>query len=237
MMTSVAGQAGPARGEVLIECQDVAKSYGAGARRIQVLDSINLVIRRDEIVAITGRSGAGKSTLLHLLGGLDRPTFGSVVFEGASMESMSDGRLAALRRQRIGTVFQSFNLLASWTALENVEAALLHTGIPSAVRRKRAESLLVDLGLEDRLDNMPAELSGGEQQRVAIARALANDPALILADEPTGDVDPETASTILDILAARVEADGKTLVVATHGPVPSALSARELRLEKGKLVS
>lgn len=221
----------------LVECRGVSKTYESRGRHIRVLDAVDLVLRKGETVVITGRSGTGKSTLLNLLGGLERPTSGSIIFKGIRLEDMSGARLARLRRQRIGTIFQSFNLLASWTAMENVDAALLHTGMPKAARREKAESLLVDLGLRDRLDSLPAELSGGEQQRVAIARAMANDPALILADEPTGDVDPETASTILDLLTARPEADGKTLVIATHGAVPAGLSARELRLESGKLVA
>jgi len=221
---------------ILLQCTDLRKTFTLREREIRVLDGVNLSVARGETVVITGRTGAGKSTLLALLGGLDRPTAGTVALGGRNMEALSNEELAQLRRTQIGIVFQSHNLLPSWTARENVEAALLHTGTPAARRRERAKALLSELGLGDRMDNLPAELSVGQQQLVAIARALATEPALLLADEPTGDVDPESAQEIIRLLASPVKERGAALVVATHGAFPLDAADRVLYLKDGALV-
>jgi putative ABC transport system ATP-binding protein len=221
---------------VLLECKDLKKTFTLRRREIRVLQGVNLSAARGEIVLITGRTGSGKSTFLTLLAGLDRPTAGSVRLDGRRMETLSNEELTRLRRERIGIVFQSHNLLPSWTAFENVEAALLHTGMPAAQRRGRVEALLSELGLGDRMDNLPAELSVGQQQLVAIARALANEPALILADEPTGDVDPESAQEIIRRLTLPVKEKGATLVIASHGTFPVDVADRVLCMSDGRLV-
>lgn len=222
---------------ILLECNNLGKAFTVRGKEIAVLKGVSFSVHRGEIVLITGKSGAGKSILLSLLGGLDQPTSGSVIFEGRRFESLSNEELARLRRNKIGIIFQNFNLVASWTACENVEAALRHNGMPKETRRAKAIKVLDDLGLGDRLDNLPAELSIGQQQRVAIARTLANDPMLILADEPTGDVDPETAQEIVDMLITPVTEKGATLIIATHGNFPMDTARRVLLLRDGVLSS
>lgn len=222
--------------EPLLACYQVAKSYtGRRGQDIPILRAIDLVVHPGEIVVITGRSGTGKSTLLSLLGGLDRPTSGSIQFAGQALQMLGNEALAELRRTQIGIIFQNFNLLPSWTAFENVEAALLHTGMPPAERARQVRALLEELGLGAQLDNLPAEMSMGQQQRVAIARTLINAPSLILADEPTGDVDPETAAQIIDYLTAPVKARGATLVITTHGHFPLEIADQVLLLKDGTL--
>lgn len=213
----------------------LTKSYPLRGREIRVLTDVSFVFPRGSTIAVSGRSGAGKSTLLSLLAGLDRPTSGSIRFEGTALETLSVEELALLRRNRIGIIFQNFNLLPTWTAVENVEAVLMHTGIAPEVRREKAVKLLESLGLGERLDNLPSELSVGQQQRVAVARTLANDPSVILADEPTGDVDHETADEILSSLFRRVKTDGATLIVATHGAFPIERADLVYRLADGIL--
>jgi putative ABC transport system ATP-binding protein len=222
--------------ELVLVCRGVTKTFGLNGRQVRVLAGIDLSVRRGEVVVISGRTGSGKSTLLMILAGLDRPTSGSVAVDGSALEGMSGGDLARLRRRKIGIVFQSFNLLPSWTAVENVEAALLHAGLSKAARRDTAAALLRELGLADRLGHLPSELSVGQQQCVAIARALANQPAILVADEPTGDVDPETAETILGHLMPAARQRGAALIVATHGTFPLDVVARRFRMEDGRLV-
>ena len=223
-------------GTPLLECQNLKRTFAIRGRQIQALDGIDMSANKGEIVVICGRSGAGKSTLLSVLGGLDRPSSGSVIFEGRGMDSLSNRELALLRRTKIGIIFQSLNLLPSWTALENVEAALIHTAMSRTERHTKAEALLNDLGLGDRLDHLPLELSLGEQQRVAIARTLANEPALILADEPTADVDEQTAREIVDHLLGPVKENDVTLLIATHGIIPRDIADRVLWMKDGRLV-
>ncbi|MBI3946531.1 MAG: ATP-binding cassette domain-containing protein [Armatimonadetes bacterium] len=220
----------------LLQCRGLRKCFITRGREVCVLGSVDLAVRAGEVVVIRGRSGAGKSTLLGLLGGLERPTSGSVLLGSERLEALSASALASLRRRRIGIIFQSHNLLPSWTARENVEAALMHAGVPAGARRARAAGLLKALGLEDRLGYLPAELSVGQQQRVAIARALVNEPSVILADEPTGDVDPETAAEIVSLLTAPVHERGVALVVATHGAFPLDGADRVCHLEGGRLI-
>ena len=221
--------------EFILQGKDLGKSYFTNDRETVVFKGINAAFRKGKVTVVTGRSGVGKSTLLNLLGGLDLPTSGRVVFEDLELNALSNAELADLRSRKIGIIFQSFNLLSSWTAFENVEAALLHTDLDEPAQREKILSLLSRLGLGDRLDNLPAELSVGQQQRVAIARTLINEPALILADEPTGDVDPETAQEILGHLLEAVRNRGASLIVATHGSFPLNHADEVYRLENGGL--
>jgi ABC-type lipoprotein export system ATPase subunit len=212
-----------ADGEPLLECRGLHKHYRLRDRSIRVLEGVELSVRRGEVVVITGRTGAGKSTLLGLLGGLDRPSSGSILLEGRRVDDLGGSQWSAIRRRKVGFLFQ------------NVEAALLHADVPRAQRRARAEALLAALGLADRLEHLPAELSVGQQQLVAIARALANEPSLLLADEPTGDVDSDSAREIIAQLTAPVRARGAALVVATHGAFPLAEADRAFLLADGVL--
>jgi ABC-type lipoprotein export system ATPase subunit len=223
------------RDAAVVECRNLAKSFTVRGREIRVLDGIDLRVAEGEVVVVTGKSGAGKSVLLSLLAGLDRQTAGTVTFKGRRLEELSNAELAQLRREQIGVIFQNFNLLPSWTGLENVEAALLHTAIPKSGRREKARALLEGLGLGDRLDNLPGELSAGEQQRVALARSLANEPSLILADEPTADVDPETGDEITQRLVGQARKNGVTLIVATHGAFPLDAADRVFVIREGRL--
>jgi len=221
----------------VLECNSLIKEFTVGGKTIAVLNGINFSINRGESVVIRGRSGAGKSILLWLLCGLEQPTSGEILFEGQSLNSLSNSQLASLRHNKIGIIFQNFNLIASWTALENVESALLHSDHTKKAKLKKAAEILTELGLEQRLNNLPAELSIGEQQRVAVARTLINEPSLILADEPTGDVDPETAKEIIQMLKQPVKERGASLLVTTHGNFPLKEADRILSLENGLILS
>lgn len=222
--------------DVLLECKDMRKSFTVKGREIQVLKGLNLSVNRGEIVVIAGKTGTGKSTLLRLLSGLERQTYGSVIFEGRCMEDLSNEELALLRRENIGIIFQNFNLLPSWTAFENVEAALLHIGMPKTTRHEKVKALLYNLGLGDWADNLPSELSMGQQQCVAIARALANEPTLILADEPTGEIDAEAAQEITGHLINPVREKRVTLIITTHGIFPLDIADRVLYMKDGNLI-
>jgi len=221
--------------EILLQCEDLTKSFYVKQKEIQVLKGINLSVKKGEIIVLTGKSGTGKSTLLWILCGLERSTSGRIMFDGRSIDDLSNEDWAILRRKKFGIIFQNFNLLPSWTAFENVESAMLHTGISKSTRKKKATVLLDEFGLCDRLDNLPSELSIGQQQRVAIARAIANDPSIIIADEPTGDVDPETAKEIIDHLLTPVKEKKVTLLVATHGVFPLDIADRVFCMNDGKI--
>jgi putative ABC transport system ATP-binding protein len=212
---------------------NLTRRFRSGEKTITVLDDVNLSIRRGEFVAVMGRSGSGKSTLLALLAGLDRPSAGSVSIDGESMESMSEDDLALLRRRKIGFVFQSFHLLGNFTAMENVmlPVELINGKSP----RKRAQELLARVGLADRGHHYPSQLSGGEQQRVALARAFAPDPAVLLADEPTGNLDGENGQIVLDMMLQLRRDHGTTLVLVTHDPALASLSDRVIRLKDGRI--
>lgn len=222
--------------EPVLEARNVARSYYDGTRVLQVLRDVNLQVQRGEAVSIVGASGAGKSTLLHLLGALDRATSGTILLNGADISKLNGVQLAELRNTSIGFVFQFHHLLAEFTALENVIMPGLILREEVSQLRRRAIDMLESLGLGDRLTHRPAKLSGGEQQRVSLARALINNPLLILADEPTGNLDVESAGTVIDLLWEKTKASGRSLVIVTHEPEIAHRADRCLRLRDGKLI-
>jgi putative ABC transport system ATP-binding protein len=222
-----------ARGHV--EVIDVEKVYRRGTEEIHVLQGIHLEVRPGEFVALMGPSGSGKTTLLNLLGGLDRPTRGTLRIDGDGIERLSDRRLAAWRARHVGFVFQLYNLLPVLTAERNVELPLLLTRLNRAERKRRVAAALGLVGLSQRTRHYPRQLSGGEQQRVGIARALVADPTILLCDEPTGDLDRRSGDDILDLLAALSGRQGKTVIMVTHDPHASARATRTVYLNKGRL--
>ncbi len=221
--------------EPLIRARGLARRYLMGKTPVMALDGIDLDIRRGEFVALVGPSGSGKSTLLNLAGGLDRPTAGEIWVEDLELGTASDKRLVRYRRDRVGFIFQSFNLIPTRTAVENVEVPLMLAGVGRRERRDRALALLSQVGLARRAAHKPNELSGGEMQRVAIARALANQPALLLADEPTGNLDSRTGRDILNILRALVEESGVTLLLVTHDPNVAGHADRIVHMLDGRV--
>jgi ABC-type lipoprotein export system ATPase subunit len=222
----------------VVAIRDLVKVHAAGsATEVRAISGISLDIARGAHVAIVGESGSGKTTLMHLLGGLDRPTSGSVTVDGVDIGTAGRTELKRLRATRIGFVFQGFNLIASLDALENVMLPARYAGVATARARERARDLLAGVGLADRMRHRPAQLSGGQQQRVAIARALVNDPALVLADEPTGELDRRTSETVLDVLETIQRAGGHTLVVVTHSEVVWKRAQRIIRIADGVLVA
>jgi putative ABC transport system ATP-binding protein len=224
-----------AKGDVLIRLSGISKVYTRGSENLRVLDGLDMDIPRASFEALMGPSGSGKSTLLNLIAGLDRPTSGSIDIDGKRIEKMSEGQLARWRANTIGFVFQSFNLLPVLTAVENVELPLLLTTVPSGERRKRAETALRIVGLEDRMSHYPRQLSGGQEQRVAIARAIVNDPLIIVADEPTGDLDRKSAEDVLTLLETLNRELGKTIVMVTHDPAAADRATVQRHLDKGAL--
>lgn len=223
--------------DALVRVEGVSKSYGEGDLRVDALTDIDLSVAPGTLVVVTGRSGSGKTTLLNLLGGLDEPTSGTVIVDGSPVSTLGDDERSALRRNGVGFVFQAFGLLPILTATENVEVPMRLARLPSAERRERARVLLELVGLGERADHRPDELSGGEQQRVAIARAIANRPRLLLADEPTGQLDSRTGQTIIELLAALVRSEGIAAVIASHDPAPRAIADRVIELDDGRLVT
>jgi putative ABC transport system ATP-binding protein len=222
--------------ESIYEVRGVSRRYGAGATAVTALDRIDLTVGRGEYVVVAGPSGSGKSTLLQLLGALDRPSSGSVGFEGRDLARLGDPELATLRLRRIGFVFQQFNLVPTLPARENVEVALAPAERSAEGRRRRADELIARVGLAERARHLPSELSGGEQQRVAIARALANRPDVLLADEPTGNLDTATGEAILALLRSLCE-EGLTLIVISHDPQVAGTAPRVVRLADGRIAS
>ena len=220
----------------LYELRNVTKTYGQGGAQVRALRDLSLTIDSGEFVAVVGPSGSGKTTLLQLLGALDRPSSGEVLFEGRDLARMKESELTSLRLATIGFVFQQFNLIPTVTAAENVALALVPRRIPGQERRERVEELLSAVGLGDRGDHLPSQLSGGEQQRVAIARALANEPRVLLADEPTGNLDSETGEEIVGLLRALCEDRGQTIVLITHNTPLAETAHRLVRLQDGALV-
>jgi putative ABC transport system ATP-binding protein len=219
----------------MIQLKNVQKVYPMGEVGVPALRGIDLTIQPGEFVAIMGPSGSGKSTLLHLLGCLDLPDDGIVQLGGHDVTKLDEDTLAQIRGKKIGFVFQTFNLIPTLTALENVELPLFFQGVSRAERRVRAAELLSKVGLDGRMHHKPSQLSGGERQRVAIARALANNPEIILADEPTGNLDSESGEAILDLLA-QLHREGKTIILVTHNPEAAAYAQRILRIRDGRLV-
>lgn len=218
---------------VHLSSRGLRQTYDLGGERLDVLRGVELDVKRGEVVFLRGASGAGKSTLLYILAGLEHPREGSVQFEGEALFSMKSDRLAVLRNKRMGFVFQSYFLLLELTALENVMLPAMLGGKKSA---EKAAGLLDRVGLSGRLDHLPSQLSGGEQQRVAIARALINDPSILFADEPTGNLDSATGAGIIDLLLGLARQDGRTFIAVTHDPALAALGDRRLHLEGGLLV-
>ncbi|MBQ1046932.1 ABC transporter ATP-binding protein [Micromonospora sp. C51] len=223
-------------GQDLIRVEGLGRDYGVGDRVVHAVRDVSLRAGRGELVAVRGRSGAGKTTLLNLIGGLDRPTSGRVWVAGQEVTAASEKELLRLRRDTIGFVFQSFGLVPILSAAENVGVPMRLAKVPAAHREKRVSVLLELVGLGGHAAQRPYEMSGGQQQRVAIARALANDPALLIADEPTGQLDSETGRAVMDLLRALVHARGMTALVATHDPTLVELADRVLVLRDGRLV-
>ncbi len=220
----------------LYELSDVAKVFRKGSVEVRAVDGVDLTIEAGELVALEGPSGSGKTTLLQLLGALDRPTSGHVFFEGRDLAQLRDNELAELRLRAFGFVFQQFNLIPTLTALENVEAGLAPTGVARKELRLRSLALLGEVGLAERAHHLPAQLSGGEQQRVAIARALAVEPRVILADEPTGNLDTKSGADVIDLLAGLAAQRGSTVIVATHDAGLAARAPRRLAMRDGAIV-
>jgi len=218
----------------LVRLDRLSRAYAKGAQTVAALRGISLEIARGEYVAIMGPSGSGKSTLLHLLGLLDTPTEGSYLLEGREVSGLDDDERSRLRNRSIGFVFQAFNLFPQLDVLGNVEVPMLYAGVPAAERRRRAEALVEQVGLGHRRTHRPSELSGGEMQRVAIARALANDPLLILADEPTGNLDSATADAVVAMFD-ELHRQGRTIVMVTHNPDLGRRTTRTIRLRDGRI--
>jgi putative ABC transport system ATP-binding protein len=222
--------------KALIAAQDVRKFYRMGDEIVRALDGISFSIAKGEYCAIVGPSGSGKSTMMNILGGLDKPSGGRIVIDGADMGKLDDDELATFRNHSVGFVFQSFNLLPRLTAMENVELPMIYRGVAPAMRHKRSKELLSRVGLGQRLDHKPTQLSGGQQQRVAIARALAGSPALLLADEPTGALDTHTGKDIMGLFAA-LNNEGATVVLVTHDLEVAAQAKRVIEMRDGHIVS
>ena len=225
-----------ATAQPLIAVRHLSKAYQRGGQQIPVLLDIHLEVQAGEFIALMGPSGSGKSTLLNLIAGIDVPSSGSIEIGGIDIASLSEGQLADWRAQNVGFIFQFYNLMPVLTAFENVELPLLLTPLSARERRQRVDAVLALVGLTDRAEHYPNELSGGQQQRVAIARALVGDPQLIVADEPTGDLDRATGEEVLQLMDALVRDLGKTIVMVTHDPKAASRAQRMVHLEKGVLV-
>ena len=221
--------------EDLVVLNDISRTYQKGKEKVEVLHKLDLTIEQGDFLALMGPSGSGKTTLLNLLGGLDRPTSGSVMIGGQALHKMSSGALSKWRARHVGFIFQFYNLLPVLTAQKNVELPLLLTSMSGKERAQRAATALSIVGLEDRAKHHPRELSGGQEQRVAIARAIVSDPTLLLCDEPTGDLDRETANEILELLQALNEEHGKTIVMVTHDAQAADYAKRTLYMDKGTM--
>jgi len=226
-----------AREETLIEFRNVVKAYGDGEGQVRALDGVDFKVRDGEFVAVMGASGSGKSTTMNILGCLDTPTSGDYLFRGVSVGDLDRNQLARLRRQYLGFVFQGFNLLKRTTALANVELPMIYRKMPARERKRRAKAALKAVGLGDRMNHSSSEMSGGQQQRVAIARAIATDPAILLADEPTGNLDSERSHDIMKLLRRLNDEEGITILLVTHEDDMAAYARRQVVFKDGKIVS
>ncbi|MEW2415466.1 ABC transporter ATP-binding protein [Streptomyces sp. NPDC046866] len=226
---------GAAAAAPMVAVHEVHRTFGSGERAVHALRGVSFEAGRGRLTALKGRSGSGKTTLLNLVGGLDAPTGGTVTVDGTDLAGLGEADLLALRRDRIGFVFQSFGLIPVLTAAENVGVPMRMRGVPADRREERARTLLALVGLADHAGQRPGELSGGQQQRVAVARALANEPALIIADEPTGQLDSETGRSIMQLLRAVVRSEGVTALVATHDPALIELADDVVELRDGRI--
>ncbi len=225
-----------AKMDVIINVENIRKTYKMGDNIVKAVDGVTLSVFNGEYLVIMGPSGSGKTTLMHLMGCLDKPDSGEIYLAGQKVSQLSDRDLAKVRNKMIGFVFQQFNLLPRLTALENVELPMIYAGVPRAIRRKRAKELLAMVGLSERMEHKPTQLSGGQMQRVAIARALANKPQIILADEPTGNLDSKSGAEILKIFSD-LHSDGLTIIVVTHDPEVAENGERVIHMRDGKIVS
>jgi putative ABC transport system ATP-binding protein len=223
--------------EPIVQIRELSKIYQQGDISVTALNKVSLDIAAGEFVVLMGPSGSGKSTLLHILAGIDTATSGTVEVQGVDVAGLDESQLAEWRNQNVGFVFQSFNLIPVLTAYENVELPLLLTDLDRSERRRQVETALGLVGLAERSHHRPDQMSGGQQQRVAIARAIATDPALIIADEPTGNLDSKSASDVLTILQSLARTAGKTVVMVTHDPKAASYGTRSLHLEKGEIVA
>ena len=219
----------------VVQIRNLSKIYQQGEIRVTALDNVSLDIASGEFLVLMGPSGSGKSTLLHIIAGIDRPTSGECTVQGIDLTQLNESSLADWRNQNVGFVFQSFNLIPVLTAFENVELPLLLTGLDARRRKRQVQTALELVGLADRQHHLPRQLSGGQEQRVAIARALVTDPALIVADEPTGNLDAHSAQEVLGILQSLSRQAGKTVIMVTHDPKAAAFGSRAVHLEKGAL--
>jgi putative ABC transport system ATP-binding protein len=223
--------------EILVDVKNLTKEYKRGDETLVVLDNLNLQIPKQDYLALMGPSGSGKSTLLNLIGGLDTPSDGSVSINGERIDQMNSKQLSNWRATNVGFIFQFYNLLPVLSAQKNIELPLLLTNLSNKQRKKHVETALNIVGLSDRASHKPNELSGGQQQRVAIARALVSDPDILVCDEPTGDLDRDTATEILNLLNSLNEDHGKTILMVTHDPTAADSAKRSLHLDKGKLIT
>ena len=219
----------------IVETSDLVKEYRQAGRPLRVLDGVDLTVERGEFMAIMGPSGSGKSTLLNMIGALDRPTSGRVLINGVDLSTLSDNDLAELRNREMGFIFQTFNLIPRKDAHGNIELPLTIAGVPRGERRERTRKLLEMVGLGDRMDHKPSQLSGGEQQRVAIARALINDPSVMLCDEVTGNLDSKTGDEIMQLLRSLNLQQGKTFIIVTHDPAVAQTTDRLIHLRDGQI--
>lgn len=226
----------PGKSENLVDAKDLSKVYGSGDARVDALSKVDLTVSSGDWISVVGSSGSGKSTLMNLLGMLDRPTSGSYLLEGRDVAGLSGGELARLRRETIGFIFQGYNLLPRQNARQNVELPMIYENVGAKKRRQRATEALERVGLGDRLNHRPSELSGGQQQRVAIARALINDPKLILADEPTGNLDSSSGQSILQLFG-ELRDSGVTLMVVTHDDTVASYAERIVEFRDGRIIS
>ncbi|MFT9496583.1 ABC transporter ATP-binding protein [Anaerosolibacter sp.] len=224
-------------GDIMIDVRDLVKKFYIGSpNELQILKNISLQVKKGEFVSIVGASGSGKSTLMNVIGALDRPTSGEYILDGAAIQHMSDNELSDIRNKKIGFVFQTFNLIPRNSALKNVELPMLYAGVSRKERREKAEELLELVGMADRMHHLPNELSGGQKQRVAISRALSNEPAIILADEPTGALDSETGRMVMDLFHKVHETKGTTIVLITHNHELAEETQRIVTIKDGRIL-